>query len=152
MNILSLDLEYSQVFYILPSLGITLGKSIFISVYWLNFSLTIKHISIDYKAKNWSFYSPSMTVNQYPNCAYAYTFEINAFGYMYRKGLFKDKEKEAQPYDNTPGFVHSSWLVQFRPNSFDFLSSLYDMIEDIKGKIEKIEKEKLSTQEINNNK
>lgn len=43
MNILSLDLEYSQIFHILPSFGITLGKSVYISVHWLNFYLSLKH-------------------------------------------------------------------------------------------------------------
>lgn len=141
MNILSLELEYSQVFHILPSFGITLGKSIYIGVHWLNFYLSLKHISTDYKAKYWNFYSLSTTLHQYPDCAYAYTFEINAFGYMYRKGLFKDKDKEAKPWDNTPGFVHSSWLAQFRSKDFDFMSGLDDLVKDIKEFMEKSEKD-----------
>lgn len=141
MNILSLELEYSQILHILPSFGITLGKSIYISVHWLNFYLSLKHISTDYKAKCWSFYSPSITLNQYPDSAYAYTFEMNAFGYMYRKGLFKDKDKEAKPWDNTGKFVHSSWLAQFRPKDFDFMSSLDDLVKDIKEFMEKSEKD-----------
>lgn len=141
MNILSLELEYSQVFHILPSFGITLGKSIYIGVHWLNFYLSLKHISTDYKAKHWNFYSSSMTLHQYPDCAYAYTFEINAFGYMYRKGLFKDKNKEAKPWDNTPGFVHSSWLAQFRPKDFDFMKGFDDLVKDIKEFMENNGKE-----------
>ena len=132
MNILSLDLEYSQIFHILPSFGITLGKSIYIGVHWLNFYLSLKHISTDYKAKYWYFHSLSITLNKYPDSAYAYTFEINAFGYMYRKGLFKDKNKEAMPCDNTPGLVHSSWLAQFRPKDFDFMGGLDDLIKGFK--------------------
>ena len=141
MSILSLDLEYSQVFHILPSFGITLGKSIYISVHWLNFYLTLKHISTDYKAKCWSFIFPSMTFHQYPDSAYAYTFEINAFGYMYRKGLFKDKDKEAKPWDNTPGFVHSSWLAQFRPKDFDFMKGIDDLVKGIREFMENNEKD-----------
>ena len=140
MNILSLDLEYSQIFHILPSFGITLGKSIYISIHWLNFYLTIKHISTDYRAWYCSFYFPSMTLNQYTDSAYAYTFEINSFGYMYRKGLLKDKNKEAKPWDNTGKFVHSNWLAQFRPKDFDFMSGIDALIKGIKEFKEKIEK------------
>lgn len=140
MNILCLELEYSQIFHILPSFGITIGKSVYISVHWLNFYLTLKHISTDYKAKCWSFYFPSMTLNQYPDSAYAYTFDINAFGYMYRKGLFKDKNKEAKPWDNTGKFVHLSWLAQFRPMDFDFMKGIDDLIKGIQEFKEKIEK------------
>lgn len=142
MNILSLDLEYSQIFHILPSFRITLGKSVYISVHWLNFYLTLKHISTDYKAKCWIFCFPSMTLNQYPDSAYAYTFDINAFGYMYRKGLFKDKNKEAMPWDNTCKFVHSSWLAQFRPKDFDLMEGIDDLVKDIKEFIEESEKGK----------
>ena len=141
MNILSLELEYSQVFHILPSFGITLGKSIYISVHWLNFYLTLKHISTDYKAKCWSFCFPSMTLNQYPDSAYAYTFEINAFGYMYRKGLFKDKNKETKPWDNTGKFVHSSWLSQFHPKDFDFMKGIDDLVKGIREFMESNEKD-----------
>lgn len=140
MNVLSLDLEYSQIFYILPSFGITFGKSIYISVHWLNFYLTLKHISTDYKARCWSFIFPSITLNQYSDSTYVCTFEINAFGYMYRKGLFKDKSKEAKPWDNTGKFVHSSWLAQLRPNDFNFMGSIDDLIKVIKEFKEEIEK------------
>lgn len=140
MNILSLELEYSQIFYILPSFGITLGKSIYISIHWLNFYLVIKHISTDYKARCWGFCFPSITLNQYLDSAYDYTFEINAFGYMYRKGLFKDKNKEAQPWDNTDKFVHSSWLMQFRSKDIDFMRGLDNLIKNIKEFIKESEK------------
>ena len=83
-----------------------------------------------------------MTLNQYPDSAYAYTFEINAFGYMYRKGLFKGKNKEAKPWDNTGKFVHSSWLAQFRPKDFNFMGGLDDLVKGIKEFIEESEKEK----------
>ena len=142
MNILSLDLEYSQIFHILPSFGITLGKSIYISVHWLNFYLTLKHISTDYKAWYWGFCFPSMTINHYPESAYAYTFEINAFGYMYRKGLFKDKNKKEKPWDNTGEFVHSSWLAQFRPKNFDFMKGVDDLVKGVKEFIEESERRK----------
>jgi hypothetical protein len=60
---------------------------------------------------------------------------------MYRKGLFKDKNKEAKPWDNTGKFVHSSWLVQFRPKDFDFMKGIDDLVKGIKELIEKSEKE-----------
>jgi hypothetical protein len=81
-----------------------------------------------------------MTLNQYPDSAYAYTFEINAFGYMYRKGFFKDNDKEAKPWDNTGKIVHSSWLAQFRPKDFDFMSGFDDLMNGIKELKEKMEK------------
>lgn len=81
-----------------------------------------------------------MTLNQYPDSAYAYTLEINAFGYMYRKGLFKDKNKEAKPWDNTGEFVHSSWLAQFKPKNFDFMKGVDDLVKSIKEFIEESEK------------
>ena len=83
-----------------------------------------------------------MTFNQYPDSAYAYTFEIYAFGYMYRKGLFKDKNKEEKPWDNTGKFVHSSWLAQFRPKDFDFMKGIDDFVKDLKEIIEESEKSK----------
>ena len=60
---------------------------------------------------------------------------------MYRKGLFKDKGKETKPWDNTGKFVHSSWLVQFRPKDFDFMGGLDDWVKGIKEFIEESEKE-----------
>ena len=137
MNILSLELEYSPFFYILPSIGGALGKSIRISIHWLNLSITLKHISTDYKAKGIYFSTPSVTIMQYPSSAYLYTFEINAFGYTYRKGLIRDESKEVSPYDNTPGFVTEEWFSQFGDTSnSDFLKGLEDLIREMKEKLE----------------
>ena len=83
-----------------------------------------------------------MTLNQYHDSAYYYTFEINAFGYLYRKGLFKYKNKEAKPWDNTGEFVHSSWLAQFQTKDFDFMKSVDDLVKGIKEFIEECEKGK----------
>lgn len=117
-----------------------LGKSLYFSFSWLNFELIIKHISGDYQSKCLSFYFPSMTLNQYPNSAYAYSFEICAFGYFYRKGLFKYKDKEPYPYDNTKGLVHSSWLNQFRKESdYDFIGNLEKLLDGIKEMTKKEE-------------
>ena len=133
MNILSLELEYNPFFYILPSIGGTLGKSIRISIHWLNLSITLKHISLDYKAKSIYFSTPSVTIMQYPSSAYLYTFEINAFGYTYRKGLIRDESKEVSPYDNTPGFVTEEWFEQFRDSTLtDFMDNFDEMIKKLK--------------------
>ena len=133
MNILSLELEYSPFFYILPSIGGTLGKSIRISIHWLNLSITLKHISLDYKAKSIYFSTPSVTIMQYPSSAYLFTFEIEAFSYLYRKGLIRDKSKEVGPCDNTPGFVHDSWMRQFQDSTyFDFMADFDEMIKKLK--------------------
>lgn len=137
MNILSLELEYSPFFYILPSMGGTLGKSIRISLHWLNLSITLKHISLDYKAKSIYFSTPSVTIMQYPSSAYLFTFEINAFSYLYRKGLIRDKSKEVGPCDNTPGFVHGSWLRLFRNSTLsDFMADFDEMIRKLKDFLE----------------
>lgn len=137
MNIISVELEYIPTFHILPHAYITLGKSIWLSFSWLNFQLTIKHISCDYKASVWSLYTPSATLHSYPNTAYLVSFEVCMFGYVYRKGLFKRKDREIQPMDNTNGFVPSGWFLQFgNPMTDDFLKDLYDLINKFKDKEE----------------
>ena len=137
MNILSLELEYSPFFYILPSIGGRLGKSIRISIRWLNLSITLKHISLDYKAKSIYFSTPSVTIMQYPSSAYLFTFEIYAFSYLYRKGFIRDKSKEVGPCDNTPGFVHDSWLRQFQDSTLtDFMADFDEMIKKLKDYLE----------------
>lgn len=142
MNILTLELEYSYIFYILPSFGITLGKSLYINIHWLNFELTLKHISTDYKAKYISFYSPSIILNQYPDSAYKYTLEVSIFHYFYRKGLFRNKDKEIQPWDNTRKFVHLNWLTQFKSDNIDSINIFEDLLKAIE---EIFEKEKNNT-------
>ena len=140
MNILGIELEYCSTFYILPTFNIMFGKSLYFKISWLNFELVVKYISSDYAAKYWSFYFPSMTLNHYPNSAYQYSFEICAFGYFYRKGLFRNKDKEPFPYDNTPNFVHSSWLNQFRKESdYDFIGNLEKLLDGMKEMTKKEE-------------
>lgn len=137
MNIIGLELEYIPTLHILPHAYITLGKSIWLSFSWLNFQLTIKHISCDYKASVWSLYSPSVTLQSYPNTAYLVSFEACMFGYVYRKGLFRRKDRKIQPIDNTNGFVPSSWFFQFgNPMTNDFLNDLQDLINKFKDKEE----------------
>lgn len=137
MNIIGLELEYIPTFHILPHAYISLGKSICLSFSWLNLQLTIKHISCDYKAIQWSLYTPSVTLQSYPNSGYRLSFEICMFGFTYRKGLFKRKDRDIQPTDNTNGFVPSSWFLQFgNPMTDDFLKDLYDLINKFKDKEE----------------
>lgn len=137
MNIIGLELEYIPTFYILPHAYITLGKSIWLSFSWLNFQLTIKHISCDYKTSVWSIYTPSVTLHSYPNSGYLLSFEICMFGYVYRKGLFRRKDKDIQLTDNTDGFVPSGWFLQFgNPMANDFLNDLQDLINKFKDKEE----------------
>ena len=137
MNIIGLELEYIPTFHILPHAYITLGKSIWLSFSWLNFQLTIKHISCDYRASVWSLYTPSVTLQSYPNSGYLVSFEIYVLGYTYRKGLFRLKDRDIQPTDNTNGFVPSSWFLQFgNPMTNDFLNDLQDLINKFKEKEE----------------
>ena len=137
MNIIGLELEYIPTFHILPHAYITLGKSIWLNFSWLNFQLTIKHISCDYKASVWSLYTPSITLQSYPNSGYLVSFDIYVFGYAYRKGLFRIKNREIQPVDNTNGFVPSGWFLQFdNPFADDFLKDLCDLINKFKNKEE----------------
>lgn len=140
MNIISTELEWSRIFYILPHIYITLGKSVYVRLRWLNIELCVKHISTDYKADFISIYFPSITLNRYPTSGYRYSLEIYAFGYTYRKGLFRRKDKAISEVDNTPGFVDGDWFKQFRRDSpsFDFISGLKDMLEEI----EKMQKAK----------
>lgn len=134
MNIIGLELEYIPTFHILPHAYIAFGKSIWLSFSWLNFQLTIKHISCDYKASVRSLYTPSVTLQSYPNSGYLVSFDIYMFGYTYRKGLFKRKDRDIQPTDNTNGFVPSSWF--FESVADDFLKDLYDLINKFKDKEE----------------
>lgn len=137
MNIIGLELEFNQIFHILPHIYISLGKSIWLSFSWMNFQLTIKHISCDYKASTLSLYTPSVTLHSYPNSGYLVSFEIYMFGYTYRKGLFRRKDRDIQPTDNTNGFVPSSWFLQFgNPMADDFLKDLQDLINKFKDKEE----------------
>lgn len=135
MNIIGLELGYIPTFHILPHAYITLGKSIWLSFSWFNFQLTIKHISCDYSASVWSIYTPSVTLHSYPNTAYLVSFEICMFGYVYRKGLFRRKDRDIQPIDNTNGFVPSGWFLQFgNPMTDDFLNDLQNLINKFKDK------------------
>ena len=137
MNIIGIELEYIPTLHILPHAYITLGKSIWLSFSWLNFQLTIRHISCDYKASVWSLYTPSVTLHSYPNSGYLLSFEICMFGYTYRKGLIRIKDKEIQSTDNTNGFVPSSWFLQFgNPMANDFLNDLQNLINKFKDKEE----------------
>lgn len=137
MNIIGLELEFNQIFHILPHIYISLGKSIWLSFSWMNFQLNIKHISCDYKAFQWSLYTPSMTLNSYFNSGYLVSFEIYMFGYTYKKGLFRIKDRDIQPTDNTNGFVPSGWFLQFgNPMADDFLKDLQDLINKFKDKEE----------------
>lgn len=137
MNLIGLELEYIPTFHILPHAYISLGKSIWLSFSWLNFQLTIKHISYDYKASVRSLYTPSITLHSYPNSGYLLSFEICMFGYVYRKGLIRIKDRDIQPTDNTNGFVPSGWFLQFGNSTVDdFLKDLYDLINKFKDKEE----------------
>lgn len=137
MNIIGIELDYIPTFHILPHAYISLGKSIWLNFSWFNFQLTIRHVSCDYKASTRSLYTPSITLHSYPNSGYRLSFEICVFGYTYRKGLFRIKDREIQPTDNTNGFVSSAWFLQFRnPETNDFLKDLYDLINKFKDKDE----------------
>ena len=133
MNILSFDLGWEQAMHLIPHAYISLGKSVYVYLNWFNLGFCVKHISTDYKAKNIYFSTPSVTIMQYPSSAYLFTFEINAFSYLYRKGFIRDKSKEVGPCDNTPGFVHDSWLRQFQDSTYiDFLADFDEMIKKLK--------------------
>lgn len=123
--------------HLIPHAYISLGKSVYVYLNWLNLGFCVKHISRDYKAKGIYFSTPSVTIMQYPSSAYLYTFEINAFGYTYRKSIIRDESKEVSPYDNTPGFVTQEWFSQFGDTSnSDLLKSLEDLIRGIKEKLD----------------
>lgn len=135
MNILTIELEWNQVFHILPHFSATLGKSCYFNLYWLNIEFTVKHISSDYKAKSLFLFFPSMTLQRYPTSGYRLTFEISALGYFYRKGLFRRKDADVFPIDNTHGFVTGDWFKQFqKDSSFDMMSEIEDLFNAIRQK------------------
>lgn len=139
MNILQLELEYIPSFHVLPHVSITLGKSFYIQAYWLNFCVSVKHISSVFKANMLSVYSPSITLHQYRQSGYKCTFEVNFLGYTYRKGLIRRKDTEISPCDNTPGIVHSSWFRQFQSITETKLSVF---IDKMMAEMEELIKEK----------
>ena len=139
--LLGIELSYRDVFSVIPRIGGTLGKTIYITIDWLNFELTIKHLSNDYNAKRIYFDTPSITINQYINSGYQFIFEIFIFGYTYRKGLFRLKDRDVEPTDNTYGFVDTSWFDQFRKNdngdlTANLMEELQNMIKTLKDKLE----------------
>lgn len=138
--LLGIELSYREIFSVIPCISGTLGKTIYITIDWLNFELTIKHLSNDYNAKRIYFGTPSITINQYIKSGYQFILEIFIFGYTYRKGLFRLKDRAVEPTDNTYGFVDTSWFEQFRRNDTENLSTkilaeLQNMIETLKDKI-----------------
>ena len=139
--LLGIELSYRDVFNVIPSISGTLGKTIYITIDWLNFELTIKHISNDYNAKHIYFGTPSITINQYRKSGYQFILEIFIFGYTYRKGLFRLKDRDVEPTDNTYGFVDTSWFEQFRKNdngdlTANLMEELQNMIKTLKDKLE----------------
>lgn len=136
MNIISTELEIGRTFHILPHLYVTMGKSVYVYLSWLNFEFCVKHISTDYKSECISLYFPSISIHRYPTSGYRYSLEICAFGYTYRKGLFRCKNKGIHPTDNTHGFVNGDWFRQFRQNvPFDFISGLKNISDEIERKL-----------------
>lgn len=139
--LLGIELSYRDVFSVIPCIGGTLGKTIYITIDWLNFELTIKHLSNDYNAKRIYLGTPSITINQYIKSGYQFIFEIFIFGYTYRKGLFRLKDRDVEPTDNTHGFVDISWFEQFRENdngdlTVNLMEELQNMIKTLKDKLE----------------
>lgn len=139
--LLGIELSYRYVFNVIPHISGTLGKTIYITIDWLNFELTIKHLSNDYNAKRIYFGTPSITINQYIKSGYRFIFEICIFGYTYRKGLFRLKDRDVEPTDNTYGFVDTSWFEQFRKNdngdlTANLMEELQNMIKTLKDKLE----------------
>jgi hypothetical protein len=131
MNIITLELEYTPILHLLPYVRTYFGTSVYITLTWLNFSLTLKHISGVWDNKGLTLSTPSMTLNSYTESAYRMTFEICCFGYVYRKGLFKRKGEEPLPVDNTNGFVPSSWFNQFKkPIGGKDLDAFFDAMEE----------------------
>ncbi len=139
--LLGIELSYRDVFSVIPRVGGILGKTIYITIHWLNFELTIKHLSNDYNAKRMYFGTPSITINQYIKSGYRFIFEICIFDYTYRKGLFRLKDRDVEPTDNTYGFVDTSWFEQFRKNdngdlTANLMEELQNMIKTLKDKLE----------------
>ncbi len=65
----------------------------------------------------------------------------------YRRGLFRLKDREVMPTDNTSGFVDESWFEQFRKNengdlTANLMEELQNMIKTLKDKLEDNENKK----------
>lgn len=132
MNIVSVELEGHDSFYIIPKLSLcSNGYSVYITLRLFNFSMVVKHISSCLKQDCITLSTPTILLSPgLPSYANRVSFEINILGLVYRKGFFRDKNKEVHPAENTPGFVPSEWLHQF--NSDDgFMEDLMDELIDI---------------------
>lgn len=141
MNLLSFELRYTCVFYIITQMYLTLGRSVYVSLKWLNFEIRISHISTDFLAKFIMLSTPSVTIQEYPWSGYHYSLEVNLFGLTYRKGLFRRQNQEVKPYDNTRGFVTREWFYQFhgKDNANDALKTFDNMVKSIRDLLEKHE-------------
>lgn len=139
MNLVSLELEYNEIFYIIPHFYIYLSKSIYVDIKWLNFSISIEHISTDNCQQGITLYTPYITLHSYPDSAYKLSFEISWLNKFYRKGLFKIKEKTPLTVDNTPGIVDTYWINQQNPVNTseidDIMESFVNLLESIKEKL-----------------
>ena len=132
MNIVSVELEGHDRFYIIPKLSLDIyGDSVYITLRLFNFSMVVKHIGSCVKQDCITLSTPTILLSPgLPSYANRVSFEINILGLVYRKGFFRDKNKEVHPAENTPGFVPSEWLHQF--NSDDgFMDKIMDELVDI---------------------
>lgn len=143
MHLLSLELEYNDTFYIIPHFYLYLSKSIYVDIKWLNFGISIKHISTDSIncRQGITLYTPYITLHSYPDSAYRLSFEISWLNKFYRKGLFKIKGKTPLNIDNTPGIVDTYWFNQQNPENTseidDIMESFSNFLESIKEKLNK---------------
>lgn len=109
MNIVSVELEGHDSFYIIPKLSLcSNGYSVYITLSLFNFSMAVKHIGSCVKKDCLILSTPTILLSPgLPSHANRVSFEINILGLVYRKGFFRDKNKEVHPTENTPGFVPS---------------------------------------------
>ena len=140
MNILTAEMQYQSIFFIVPQVTVRLGKSWNVSLKWLNFELEVKHISIDFHSRYTYLFSPFVTLQSYPDSAYRLTFELNWIGYTFRRGILRIDGEEPRPADNTPGFVTSEWFAQFRKD-IDPMADIEQMLDGFRDAMAKIKEE-----------
>ena len=140
MNILTIELQYQSIFFIVPQVTVRLGKSWNVSLKWLNFELEVKHISTDLNNTNIFIHTPYVTLTSYMRSAYHLTLDLCWLGYTYRRGVWIKDGEEPRPTDNTPGLVTSEWFAQFRKDS-DPMANFEKMMDGLRDALDKIKEE-----------
>ena len=118
MKKIVVKLENSNVHHLIPCVSFSFGNSIFFTINFLFIQFDIQLLSLNNVGLVRLFFieSPAITLFQnVPEHIYKYRFEISVFDYFYRKSFCRQHKGENK-ISNTNGFVHYTWIDQFKNN------------------------------------